>query len=117
MVTPIANDSSPPHSPRRPGGKALYWAIATGLAAILAATLATELSGAWKGLETSAWQQRIDRPVHFLCERCGHRFSMVPGKFREQWLDVDPTALPPESRHKAHCPQCKGRYCASRLGR
>ncbi|MCY2931434.1 MAG: hypothetical protein NTV86_18485 [Planctomycetota bacterium] len=99
------------YTPRR-DGRVASWVAATGLIAIIVVAIGASIY-AWRNDgDDPARIERAARPIQFQCERCGYTFSLIPTEFHEQWRDVNPSALPAESRHKAHCPKCNERYCA-----
>jgi len=115
MVTLVTAHANNRHRPRR-DGQAAGWTLAAVLLAVSAVAVIAGIHEAWNAGDTPARRERAQRPMHFCCERCGHEFGLIPADFHKQWLDVDPSALGPEARHKAHCPQCGNRYCARPLG-
>ncbi|MCY2925594.1 MAG: hypothetical protein NT031_09160 [Planctomycetota bacterium] len=114
MVTMVTTPATNRARPRR-DGRAAGGVIAAALLAVIAVAVVAGIHEAWNAGDSPARRERAERPMHFCCERCGHEFGLIPAEFHKQWLDVDPSALAPEARHKAHCPQCGNRYCARLL--
>ena len=112
MVGPSVANRQASRRPRR-HGQADNRLIVTGLLAIIGVAIAMGIH-TWRDPgDDSARQERAERPIRFRCERCGYEFSLIPRLFHEQWRDVNVSALPEGSRHKAHCPHCQERYCAA----